>query len=151
GHLPRAAPDQHRDPGGHGHRVTARVRPGFHYRERESAQGPGAAVDLGDPEHRRRDPAHRLRLNPWRGPPGHLPGADLDLPVPGVPEGEAGMRTGSRAGRIASQVFLIVATLAWITPIVFAIYVALRPIEDTNRDGYVSLAHRLTLANFSNA
>ncbi len=61
------------------------------------------------------------------------------------------MTTGSRAGRIATQVFLIVATLAWITPILFAIYVALRPIEETNRDGYVSLAHKLTLANFSNA
>jgi multiple sugar transport system permease protein len=55
------------------------------------------------------------------------------------------------AGRIAAQVFMIVMTLAWITPILFAIYVALRPIEETNRDGYVSIADRLTLANFTNA
>jgi multiple sugar transport system permease protein len=61
------------------------------------------------------------------------------------------MNTGSRAGRIAAQAFMIVMTLVWITPILFAIYVALRPIEETNRDGYVSLADRLTLANFSNA
>ncbi len=54
-------------------------------------------------------------------------------------------------GRIAAQVFMIVATIAWITPIVFAIYVALRPISETNRDGYVSIADRLTLENFSNA
>ena len=58
-------------------------------------------------------------------------------------------RTGF--GRIAAQTFLILATLAWITPILFAIYVALRPIEETNRDGYVSLADKLTLENFSNA
>jgi multiple sugar transport system permease protein len=61
------------------------------------------------------------------------------------------MRTGSRSGRIAAQVFLIVATLAWITPILFALYVALRPIEETNRTGYVSIAERLTLENFTNA
>ncbi|HEV8556034.1 MAG TPA: carbohydrate ABC transporter permease [Actinophytocola sp.] len=61
------------------------------------------------------------------------------------------MITGSRFGRIAAQVFMIVMTLAWITPILFALYVALRPIEDTNRSGYVSIAERLTFANFGNA
>jgi multiple sugar transport system permease protein len=55
------------------------------------------------------------------------------------------------AGRIVAQVFMIVATIAWITPIVFAVYVALRPIEETNREGYVSIADRLTFENFSNA
>jgi multiple sugar transport system permease protein len=54
-------------------------------------------------------------------------------------------------GRIVAQVFMIVATIAWITPIVFAVYVALRPIEETNREGYVSIADRLTFENFSNA
>jgi multiple sugar transport system permease protein len=57
----------------------------------------------------------------------------------------------SSAGRIVAQVFLILATLAWITPILFALYVALRPIEETNRDGYVSIADRLTFENFANA
>lgn len=61
------------------------------------------------------------------------------------------MTRGSRFGRIATQAFLIVMTLAWITPILFAVYVALRPIEETNRDGYVSIADRLTLTNFTNA
>jgi multiple sugar transport system permease protein len=60
-------------------------------------------------------------------------------------------RQRSSVGRIAAQVFMILATLAWITPILFALYVALRPIEETNRDGYVSLADRLTLENFGNA
>lgn len=58
---------------------------------------------------------------------------------------------GSRPGRIAAQTFMIVITLVWITPILFAIYVALRPIEETNREGYVSIAERLTLANFIDA
>jgi multiple sugar transport system permease protein len=61
------------------------------------------------------------------------------------------MITGSRTGRIAATTFMIVMTVAWITPILFAVYVALRPIEDTNRSGYVSIADRLTFANFSNA
>ncbi|HEV2784667.1 MAG TPA: carbohydrate ABC transporter permease [Actinophytocola sp.] len=60
-------------------------------------------------------------------------------------------RRRSDVGRVLTQVFMIVITLAWITPILFALYVALRPIEETNRDGYVSLADRLTLANFTNA
>ncbi len=34
---------------------------------------------------------------------------------------------GPRLGRIASQVFMIVMTVLWVTPILFALYVALRP------------------------
>jgi multiple sugar transport system permease protein len=70
-----------------------------------------------------------------------------EVPRPG-PEPR---RQRSGVGRIAAQTFMILATLAWITPILFALYVALRPIEETNRDGYVSLADRLTLENFGNA
>jgi multiple sugar transport system permease protein len=46
---------------------------------------------------------------------------------------------------------MIGATIVWITPIVFAIYVALRPEADTNRLGYVSIAHHLTFKNFTQA
>jgi multiple sugar transport system permease protein len=56
-----------------------------------------------------------------------------------------------RPGRIAAHAFMIIATLAWITPVVFALYVALRPESETNRLGYVSIAHKLTLSNFTNA
>jgi multiple sugar transport system permease protein len=38
-----------------------------------------------------------------------------------------------------------------VTPILFALYVALRPETETNKLGYVSLPHRLTLDNFVNA
>jgi multiple sugar transport system permease protein len=51
----------------------------------------------------------------------------------------------------AVQLFMLVMTVLWVTPIVFALYVALRPIEETNRLGYVSLPHHLTLANFADA
>jgi len=53
--------------------------------------------------------------------------------------------------RVAAQVFMISATVLWLVPIVFAFYVALRPISETNKLGYVSIAHTLTLENFSNA
>ena len=54
-------------------------------------------------------------------------------------------------GRIAAHIFLIGATLVWLVPIVFALYVALRPKEETDRLGYVSIAHKLTLSNFTDA
>jgi multiple sugar transport system permease protein len=62
-------------------------------------------------------------------------------------------RAGRRSpiGRIAAQVFMLAAAILWITPIVFALYVALRPEDETNRLGYVSIAHTLTLSNFTNA
>jgi multiple sugar transport system permease protein len=54
-------------------------------------------------------------------------------------------------GRVAAQVFMIGATIAWITPILFALYVALRPKKETDRLGYVSVAHNLTFQNFKDA
>ena len=56
-----------------------------------------------------------------------------------------------RITRVAAQVFMIVMTVLWVTPILFALYVALRPIAETNKLGYVSLPHKLTFENFSNA
>jgi multiple sugar transport system permease protein len=57
-----------------------------------------------------------------------------------------------RASSIAAQVFLITATILWITPVIFALYVALRPLSSTNKFGYMSLPHGgLTTKNFTNA
>jgi multiple sugar transport system permease protein len=57
-----------------------------------------------------------------------------------------------RRGRVVAQVFMISAMVLWITPIVFALYVSLRPIASTNKYGYVSMPHGgLTLKNFKNA
>jgi multiple sugar transport system permease protein len=58
---------------------------------------------------------------------------------------------GPRVATAASQVFMIVMTVLWIIPILFALYVALRPISETNKLGYVSLPHKLTFENFANA
>jgi multiple sugar transport system permease protein len=54
-------------------------------------------------------------------------------------------------GQIASQLFLISASVLWLLPILFALYVALRPYSETTKYGYVSLPHSLTLKNFSDA
>jgi multiple sugar transport system permease protein len=56
-----------------------------------------------------------------------------------------------QVGRMVAQIFMLCATLLWITPIVFAVYVSLRPESETNRLGYVSIAHHLTLSNFVDA
>jgi multiple sugar transport system permease protein len=56
-----------------------------------------------------------------------------------------------RAGRVAAYVFMITATIIWALPILFAIYVSLRPKTETDRLGYVSIAHHLTLQNFTQA
>jgi multiple sugar transport system permease protein len=70
-------------------------------------------------------------------------------PVPAVDR--TARPLGPRITGAAAQIFMIVMTVLWITPIVFALYVALRPIDETNKLGYVSLPHHLTLVNFVNA
>lgn len=59
--------------------------------------------------------------------------------------------SGRRRGSVVAEAFLAVATVAWLVPMLFALYVALRPYSETSRYGYVSLPHHLTLSNFSNA
>lgn len=54
-------------------------------------------------------------------------------------------------GRVIAQVFMITMTVLWLVPILFSLYVALRPITETNKYGYVSLPHHLTFANFAQA
>jgi len=64
--------------------------------------------------------------------------------------GSAGARR-RHVGSAAAHLFMIVALVLWLTPIVFALYIALRPISETNKLGYVSLPRSLTLANFADA
>jgi multiple sugar transport system permease protein len=69
-----------------------------------------------------------------------------------VPLPTAKRKPRLRASSVAAQVFLITATILWITPVVFALYVSLRPLSSTNKFGYMSLPHGgLTTKNFSNA
>jgi multiple sugar transport system permease protein len=72
----------------------------------------------------------------------------LDQPTSNVVQASGGRR---RAGRVAAHVFMLAAAILWVTPIIFAVYVSLRPEKETNRLGYVSIAHSLTLSNFTTA
>ncbi|WP_436761362.1 carbohydrate ABC transporter permease [Streptosporangium sp. V21-05] len=56
-----------------------------------------------------------------------------------------------RPAQVAALVFMITMTVLWLIPILFALYVSLRPVEETAESGYFSLPHRLTLDNFTSA
>jgi len=56
-----------------------------------------------------------------------------------------------RRPRIWVHVFLIVTTLVWIFPIVWAIFTAMRPYTDTSLHGYVSWPQHFNFDNFKNA
>ena len=68
-----------------------------------------------------------------------------------TPRASGDRRRPPRWGSVASQAFLICACVLWLLPIAFALYVALRPYSETQKYGYVSLPHHLTLKNFSDA
>ncbi|MET9552648.1 carbohydrate ABC transporter permease [Streptomyces sp. NPDC006645] len=70
---------------------------------------------------------------------------------PGVAVPADGVRTPLKRGQLLSQVFLVSASVLWLVPILFALYIALRPYSDTRKHGYVSLPHELTLSNFGDA
>ncbi len=67
------------------------------------------------------------------------------LPAPAV-------RRSFQKGRFFATAFMILMTVLWIVPILFALYVALRPLSSTAKYGYVSMPHGgLTFSNFSSA
>jgi multiple sugar transport system permease protein len=53
--------------------------------------------------------------------------------------------------RAAGTAFMIVVCVAWLVPVLFALYVSFRPYAETSQYGYVSLPHHLTFANYANA
>ncbi|GIL31202.1 carbohydrate ABC transporter permease [Actinocatenispora comari] len=75
--------------------------------------------------------------------------ADGALARGGVVRQQAGRRFP--IGRILSYVLMIGATVLWLVPILFALYVSLRPYAETSKLGYVSLPHKLTFSNYVNA
>jgi len=58
-------------------------------------------------------------------------------------------RGGVRPGRLALHAFLIATVALWLLPLLWAIYTALRPLSDTVKNGYFSIATTLNLSNFS--
>ncbi|MFJ9054736.1 carbohydrate ABC transporter permease [Streptomyces sp. NBC_00111] len=71
--------------------------------------------------------------------------------LPGTAAPAGGFRTGRPRGQLLSQIFLVSASVLWLLPILFALYIAVRPYSDTRKHGYVSLPHELTLSNFGDA
>jgi multiple sugar transport system permease protein len=60
------------------------------------------------------------------------------------------VRRGRRGnGRI--HAFLIVVSIVWMVPVLWALYTSLRPYSDTAEHGYVSIAHSLSFENYKNA
>ena len=56
-----------------------------------------------------------------------------------------------RAGRIAAYGLMTGASVLWVIPLLFALYISFRPYSETSQYGYVSLPHHLTLSNYLNA
>jgi multiple sugar transport system permease protein len=58
-------------------------------------------------------------------------------------------RARVRPGRLALHAFLIVMVALWLFPLLWAVYTALRPLSDTVKNGYFSIATSLSLGNFT--
>ncbi|MFJ9627652.1 carbohydrate ABC transporter permease [Streptomyces sp. NPDC091280] len=63
----------------------------------------------------------------------------------------AKQRTPLRPARVLLHTFLVVTSLAWLAPLLWAVYAALRPYAETSNKGYVSWPDTLNLDNFKNA
>ncbi|WP_329600080.1 carbohydrate ABC transporter permease [Streptomyces pseudovenezuelae] len=63
----------------------------------------------------------------------------------------AKQRTPLRPARILLHVFLAGTALAWLAPLLWAVFAALRPYSETSNKGYVSWPDKLTFDNFTNA
>jgi len=64
-------------------------------------------------------------------------------PAPGKPR--------IRPGRLLAYAVLIGTSLLWLLPLLWAVYTSLRPYDETQRNGYVSVAHSLSFINFTTA
>ncbi|MEF3117164.1 carbohydrate ABC transporter permease [Streptomyces chrestomyceticus] len=64
--------------------------------------------------------------------------------APGRRRGGRGGRDGRRGGRWGVHAFLLAVSLAFLAPLLLAVYASLRPYEETARDGYFSLPSRLS-------
>ena len=83
--------------------------------------------------------------------------------VPGVPDAVAGTRTerkvlagspltrGSRGGRIAILIFLCIASLLWLIPLLWTVYTSLRPLAYFDNHSFFSVGGSYSLQNYANA
>jgi multiple sugar transport system permease protein len=56
-----------------------------------------------------------------------------------------------RPKHVRVQLFLAVAAVLWLIPIVWTVYTSLRPYSDTAEHGYVSLPRSISFSNYTNA
>jgi multiple sugar transport system permease protein len=63
---------------------------------------------------------------------------------------EKAIRRGRRT-HARTHVFLVVVSIVWLIPVLWALYTSLRPYSDTAEHGYVSIAHSLSFENYKNA
>src|SRR3954451_698793 len=164
GDLPRAEADQRHRAGRDGDRVPARLRHRLRHQWRQERIG--AAVRAGLRQHRRRGLADRLRLRARHHPAGDRPRVHHHLPRPELPLGAEGMtvvatparieagrkaKRRARRSRVGLHVFLAAIAVLFLFPILYAVYTSLRPYSDTAEHGYISIAHKLTFANYKTA
>ncbi|MEU7156366.1 carbohydrate ABC transporter permease [Streptomyces chrestomyceticus] len=71
--------------------------------------------------------------------------------APGRRRGGRGGRDGRRGGRWGVHAFLLAVSLAFLAPLLLAVYASLRPYEETARDGYFSLPRRLSFDYYRQA
>ncbi|MGW3245741.1 carbohydrate ABC transporter permease [Streptomyces sp. NPDC001070] len=67
------------------------------------------------------------------------------------PQGTAVRALRVRPARLGLHTFLIVVSLAFLAPLLLAVYASLRPYEETARDGYFSLPHHLSFDYYRQA
>jgi multiple sugar transport system permease protein len=77
--------------------------------------------------------------------------ADVTRAAPRVAVATAGQRRRIRPARVLLHAFLIGTCLAWLAPLLWAVYTSLRPYADTAERGYVSLPGHLGFSNFTAA
>ncbi|MFI6051862.1 carbohydrate ABC transporter permease [Streptomyces violascens] len=63
----------------------------------------------------------------------------------------AARRRRVRPGRLGVHAFLMAVSLAFLAPLLLAVYASLRPYEETSRDGYFSLPKHLSFAYYKQA
>jgi multiple sugar transport system permease protein len=68
-----------------------------------------------------------------------------------APVSSAKPRAPLRPARVLLHVFLIGTSLAWLAPLLWAVFAALRPYAETSDKGYVSWPDTLNFDNFKNA
>jgi multiple sugar transport system permease protein len=60
-------------------------------------------------------------------------------------------RVGRGKRMTGTYVFLTAMAVLWIAPILWAVYLSLRPLAETNKYGYLSLPRSITFANYKDA